>query len=134
MTIRRAPVPSPSDLPDPEVPARPKARTFTAEYKLRILAEADAATEPGQIGAMLRREGLYSSLLDRWRKQRARGSLAALQPQPRGRTATRDARDDEIARLKRENARLQAHLQKAETIIAVQKKVSQLLGLMDDQQ
>lgn len=132
MAPNRAPVPGPDDVPDPE--AKPQRRTFTADYKLRILEEADAATERGQIGALLRREGLYSSHLDKWRKQRAHGTLTALQPQPRGRKPTRDARDEELARLQRENARLQAQLRKAEIIIDVQKKVSQLLGLTDPQQ
>lgn len=117
-------------IPDPEV--RPKAnhRRFTAEYKKRILDEVDACTRPGEIGALLRREGLYSSLLSKWRQQRAEGTLAALAPQRRG--PKPDPQADEIARLRRENERLQERLSKAETIIEVQKKVSQLLGLPVD--
>lgn len=134
MANQQASIPDPSDVPDPEVPATAHRRTFPAAYKLRILAEADAATKRGQIGALLRREGLYSSHLDKWRRQRARGTLAALAEHPRGRKPTRDPRDEELVRLRRENARLQARLATAETIIDVQKKVSQLLGLTDPAQ
>ena len=134
MTDQQYAIPGPSDVPDPEVPTKAQRRTFTATYKLRILAEADAATERGQIGALLRREGLYSSHLDKWRRQRTRGTLAALAEQPRGRKRTHDPRDAELARLRRENERLQARLATAETIIDVQKKVSQLLGLTDSAQ
>ena len=116
--------------PDPEVVPKAKRRKFTAEYKLRILAEADACTRPGQIGALLRREGLYSSLLDKWRHQRRKGSLQALAPQKRGPKA--DPLAAENARLRRENERLQKRLQQAETIIEVQKKLSVLLGLTPD--
>lgn len=117
-------------IPDPEVRPKAKHRRFTAEYKKRILDEVDACTRPGEIGALLRREGLYSSLLSKWRQQRAEGTLAALAPQRRG--PKPDPQADEIARLRRENERLQERLSKAETIIEVQKKVSQLLGLPVD--
>jgi len=113
--------------PDPEVIPKAERRRFTAEYKLRVLAEADACTKRGEIGALLRREGLYSSHLDKWRTQRQRGALQALAPQKRGPKV--DAQAAEIARLRRENERLQARLQQAETIIEVQKKLSVLLGL-----
>ncbi len=114
-------------IPDPEVRPPAKHRRFDAEYKKRILDETDACMRAGEIGAILRREGLYSSLLSKWRQQRARGARAALAPQRRG--PKPDPQADEIARLRRENERLQERLQKAETIIEVQKKVSQLLGL-----
>lgn len=114
-------------MPDPEVRPRAKHRRFDAEYKKRILDQADACTRPGEIGALLRREGLYSSLLSKWRQQRAHGTLAALAPKPRG--PKPDPQANEIARLRRENERLQERLKKAETIIEVQKKVSQLLGV-----
>jgi transposase len=117
-------------LADPEVVPKAQRRKFSAEYKLRILAEADAATQPGEIGALLRREGLYSSLLDKWRNQRRKGSLQALAPQKRGPKVDPLAAENE--RLHRENARLQQRLQQAETIIDVQKKLSLLLGLTAD--
>lgn len=113
--------------PDPEVVPKAKRRNFSAEYKLRILAEVDACTERGDVGALLRREGLYSSHLDKWRMQRQRGVLRALAPQKRGPKV--DPQATEIARLRRENERLQARLEQAETIIEVQKKLSSLLGL-----
>src|SRR5512142_2089920 len=108
--------------PDPEVAAKAERRKFTAEYKLGVLAEADACTKPGQIGALLRREGLYRSHLDKWRKQRRAGTLQALSAQKRGRKP--DPQAAEIARLRRENERLQKRLQSAETIIEFQKKLA----------
>ena len=115
--------------PDPEVVPKATRRRFSAAQKLRILQEADACTQPGQIGALLRREGLYSSQLATWRRLRARGQLQALTPQQRGPKPTTTPLDDELAALRRENARLQAQLTRAETIIDVQKKVSLLLGV-----
>jgi transposase len=117
--------------PDPEVVPKAERRKFTAEYKLRVLAEADVCTQPGQIGALLRREGIYRSLLDKWRNQRREGTLHALSPQKRGPKV--DPQAVEIARLRRENERLQKRLQQAETIIEVQKKLSVLLGLTTDE-
>ena len=114
-------------VPDPEVVPRAKRRQFSAKYKLRILAEADQCTQRGEIGALLRREGLYSSHLTTWRKQRDRGQLEGLTPKKRGRKP--DPQAAELARLQRENERLQARLEQAETIIEVQKKLSQMLGL-----
>src|SRR5215467_1256428 len=114
---------------DPEVKAKPERRQFSAEYKRRILEEADACTEPGQIGALLRREGLYSSNLINWRKQRAEGSLKALSPKKRG--PKPDPVANENAALRRRVERLEADLKRAETIIEVQKKLSELLGLPD---
>jgi transposase-like protein len=118
----------PIDIPDPEVVPKAKRRKFSAEYKRRILEEADSCTEPGQIGALLRREGLYSSHLTTWRRQRDRGLIQALSPKKRGRKR-KDELEREVARLERENARLQARLEQAEMIIDVQKKLSKLLGL-----
>jgi transposase-like protein len=114
---------------DTEVNAKPERRQFSAEYKRRILEEADACTEPGQIGALLRREGLYSSNLINWRKQRAEGSLKALSPKKRG--PKPDPVANENAALRRRIERLEAELKRAETIIEVQKKLSDLLGLSD---
>lgn len=107
-----------------EVVARPKRRTFSAAYKRSILDEADRCTEPGDIGALLRREGLYSSNLTTWRRQRERGELEGAK---RGRKPASDEAK-ELKRLQRENARLKRKLEQAETIIEVQKKLSQLLG------
>lgn len=114
---------------DPEVLPKATRRQFSAAQKLRIVQEADVCTQPGQIGALLRREGLYSSQLATWRRLRARGQLQALTPQQRGPKPTTTPVDDELALLRRENARLQTQLARAETIIEVQKKVSQLLGV-----
>ena len=116
-----------AEVPDPEVVPRAKRRQFSAKYKLRILTEADQCTQRGEIGALLRREGLYSSHLTTWRKQRDRGQLQGLTPKKRGRKP--DPQAAELARLQRENERLKARLEQAETIIEVQKKLSQVLGL-----
>jgi transposase len=115
--------------PDPEVVPKASRRTFSAAEKLRILNQADACTQPGQIGALLRREGLYSSHLVKWRRLRAAGQLQALAPQPRGpKPSPSDPLVEELALLRKENARLQARLDQAELVIDVQKKVAQLLG------
>ena len=115
--------------PDPEVAAKAKRRTFTAEYKLRILQEAEAvADKRGGIGALLRREGLYSSLLATWRRERATGILEALTPQKRGPKSRRNPMEEEVQKLRRQNARLAEDLRKAHIIIDVQKKVAALLG------
>jgi len=114
-------------VPDPEVVPRAKRRQFSAEYKLDILTEADQCTQRGEIGALLRREGLYSSHLTTWRKQRDQGQLQGLTPQKRGRKP--DPQAGELARLQRENAQLRRRLEQAELIIDVQKKVAQMLGL-----
>ena len=117
-------------IPDPEVSDKAERRRFTASYKLSILRQVDACTEPGSIGAILRREGLYSSNLNTWRRQRDEGSLAALSPKQRGRKA---APADPVAleneQLHKENARLAKRLKQAELIIDVQKKVSQIIGI-----
>ncbi len=114
--------------PEIEVTPKAKRRRFSAAYKLRILNEADPCTQPGQIGALLRREGLYSSHLTTWRRQRDQGG--ALSPRKPGRKPTPDvALARELAQLRKQNQRLQDQLKKAELIIEVQKKVSALLGL-----
>ena len=108
-----------------EVITRPVRRRFTAEYKLRIVQEADRCA-PGELGVLLRREGLYSPHLSKWRRQRQAGQLAGLTPKHRGRKV--DARAQELERLQRENARLQARLERAELVIEVQKKLLVLLN------
>ena len=108
-----------------EVITRPVRRRFTAEYKLRILQEADRCA-PGELGALLRREGLYSSNLSKWRWQRQAGQLAGLRPKKRGRKV--DARAQELARLERERSRLQAQLERAGLIIEAQRKLLVLLN------
>ena len=115
-------------IPDPEVVPKAKRRQFTAKYKLSIVEEADACTEAGEIGALLRREGLYSSHLSKWRQLRQDGQLEALSAKKRGRKA-QDPSVAKLAKLQRENERLHARLKQAEMIIDVQKKLSQLLGL-----
>ena len=119
-------------VPDPEVVPKAKRRQFTAKYKLRILEEADRCTERGQIGELLRREGLYSSHLSKWRQQRVRGQLQGLSPKKRGRTG-QDPSAAELAQLRRENERLRAQLEQAEIIIDVQKKLAGLFGLTTDE-
>lgn len=115
---------------DAEVPEKAARRRFEASYKLRILEEADHCTEPGQLGELLRREGLYASHLTTWRRQRQAGALNGLREKKRGRKPKRrDAKDQELERLRRENQKLEERLRQAETIIEVQKKVSQILGI-----
>lgn len=114
--------------PNPEVLEKAKRRTFSAEYKLQIVREADAC-RPGEVGILLRREGLYSSNLSTWRRQRERGELDGLSPKRRGwRSKPVDTIAKRNAELKRENERLQRRLAQAEAIIEVQKKVAALLG------
>ena len=120
--------PEPNARPDPEVVAQAKRRTFTADYKQRILAEADQAKGSGGIGALLRREGLYSSVLTNWRRERAAGVRQSLAPQKRGPKSKRDPIQEEIQKLQKDNARLTEQLRKAEIVIDVQKKVGALLG------
>jgi transposase len=113
--------------PDPEVLAKGKRRSFTAEYKSRILAEADRCKQDGEIGALLRREGLYSSHLATWRAQRAEGGLASL-GRKRGPKATPiDPSAKRIAELERENARLRVRAEKAELLVDLQKKLARIL-------
>ncbi len=122
------------DAPDPEVAEKKSRRKFTAKYKLRILKQADSCTEQGQLGALLRREGLYSSNLTTWRRQREKGLLNALAPKKRGRKKSqKNPLADQVARLEKENRRLRDKLAKAQIIIDVQKKVSQILAMDQDQ-
>ena len=124
-TTIRAAVPA----PDPQVPAKAIRRRFTAAYKLEVLREADACREAGEIGRMLRRRGLYSSHLTTWRKERELGGLERLSKK-RGRKArTRNPLAPRVAELERENHRLSRRLKQAETVIEVQKKVSEILGI-----
>jgi len=113
-------------MPDTEVVEKAKRRQYTAEYKLRILHEVDACKGTGEIGALLRREGLYSSLVSKWRQQREQGSLEGLAAHKRGPKV--DLQAVEFARLQRENERLRKRLERAELIMEVQKKVAQMLG------
>ncbi len=116
--------------PDPEVAATAKRRQFSASQKRRILAEAQRCTEPGQMGALLRREGIYSSNLTTWRKQCEAAELAAMQPQKRGRKADPAAAEARrMAELTKDNERLHRKLAQAHTIIEVQKKLCSLLCL-----
>jgi len=114
--------------PNPEVVAQAKRRRFTAEYKQRILDAVDQAQGSGGIGALLRREGLYSSLLATWRRERDAGVLQALAPQKRGPKSKRDPLAEENQQLRRETLRLTEELRKAEIVIDIQKKVATLLG------
>jgi transposase-like protein len=113
---------------DTEVPAKAQRRSFTASYKLRILEQADRCSASGEIGALLRREGLYSSHLAVWREARAKGALSALSKK-RGRNSKESPEAKENRRLRRENAQLREKLRRAETVIDVQKKVSEILGM-----
>ena len=121
----RVGAPGPGEVPDPELGDRATRRKFTAKYKLEILEEADACTEPGQIGELLRREGLYTSHLTYWRKQRRNGALREL-GQSRGRKPA-DKRDEQIAALTRRAERAEAELVKARKVIEVQGNLSALL-------
>ena len=117
---------APAAPPDPELVERPQRRRFTAEYKLAVLREAESLSQPGQIGALLRREGLYSSLLSTWRAQRQAGALEAL-ARPRGRRPA-DPLAAEVADLRRRLSRAEAELEKARRVIEVQGEVCALLG------
>jgi|ERR1700680_3239746 transposase len=122
-------VPAPAAAAAPELSDRPRRRTFTVGDKLRVLAEIDRAAAGGT-GAILRREGLYSSTLSEWRRLREAGTLGGLTPVKRGpKPAVRNPLTAELAQAKRENARLVRRLEHAEAIIAIQKKVAALLGL-----
>ena len=122
-------VPAPV-VPDAEVQERAARRRFTAEYKLQVLREADQCAGVGDLGALLRREGLYSSHLTTWRRQREHGALVALAPKKRGRPMTPGSPlARRVAELERDKARLERRLQQAEAIIDAQKKLAELLGL-----
>lgn len=115
---------------DPEVAEKASRRRFTAEYKLKVLREADACTTPGSLGSLLRREGLYASNLTTWRRQRDEGALKALSSGKRGRKqAGHNPLAEENARLRKENERLTKRLKHAELVIEIQKKISQMTGI-----
>jgi transposase-like protein len=117
---------------DPEVPEKASRRRFTADYKLRILKEAEACHGPGQLGALLRREGLYSSHLSTWRRQLERGTLQALSPQRRGPKPQKpNPLTKRVAALEKETQHLRHKLKQAETIIEAQKKIAEILGAID---
>ena len=122
-----SPAVAPVGVPDPAVDAKASRRRFTAEYKVRILREVERAKVPGEIGAILRREGLYSSLLTQWRRDRDRVAKAGLAATKRG--PKRKLEDPRIKQLEREKKRLERKLEHAEAIIAFQKKVAELLGI-----
>lgn len=114
--------------PSTQVHPRPRRRSFDAAFKLRVLQEVDACRAPGEIGAVLRREGLYFGHLSKWREQRRRGALAALAARPRGPKAA-PAESKELVRLRRENERLRRQLERANLCLEIQKKTSELLGI-----
>ena len=118
------------DRPDLEVSDKATRRRFSAAYKRRIVREADQCSQPGELGALLRREGLYGSNLSAWRRQHDSGVLSGRSSPKRGRKARpKDARDQRIAELERERRRLRRKLEQTETVIEIQKKVSTLLGI-----
>jgi len=117
-----------SPAPDPEVLASPPRRRFTPAYKARVVEEAQRCTESGELGALLRREGLYSSALTQWRRQYPSGALQGLQEAKRGRKRTRDPRDQELERLPHDKERRSPKRRQAEQIIEIQKKVAAILG------
>lgn len=117
---------------DPEVPEKASRRRFTADYKLRVLKEAVTCQGPGQLGALLRREGLYSSHLTTWRRQVDRGTLQALSPRKRGPKPQKpNPLTKQVAALEKENQHLRHKLKQAETIIEAQKKIAEILGAID---
>ncbi len=119
--------PSGAPDPDPEVPAKVQRRRFTAAYRLRIVRQADACKKLGEVGALLRREGLYASHLTTWRRQREQGELVAGRARQRG--PVPKPLDPRVKQLEGENRRLQRKLHRAETIITLQKKVAEILGI-----
>ena len=132
--IKKVNVMERSEPSNPEVNPKPERRQFTAEYKRRIVREVEACTKPGEIGALLRREGLYSSLLADWRRSIRLAEQEALATKKRGPKVKVNENEREIARLRRENERLAGELKKAEVIIDIQKKLSGLLGIPFDPQ
>ncbi len=125
--VERVASESAQEVADPEVAARPKRRRFTAEYKLRILREADACKGGGEIGALLRREGLYSSHLVHWRRQREEAAQVQLKARKRG--PKPKLQDPRVKQLERENARLQRRLKRVDMLLEIQKKAAELLGI-----
>jgi transposase len=132
---RRATVVSPSPaVAETEVLTKAQRRRFTAEYKRRIVREADRCIAAGDVGALLRREGLYSSLLATWRAARDRGELEGLTPKKRGpKVNPPDPRDKQLVEQLRETARWKKRAERAEALVEVQKKVAALLGALDDE-
>jgi transposase len=117
-------------LTEVEVVAKAERRRFTAEYKGKVLREADQCKQPGEIGALLRREGLYWSNLTNWRKQRERGELAGLSANKRGpQRREKNPLAERVRELERDNARLQRRAERAEGLVELQKKVSEILGI-----
>lgn len=125
--VERSSSPSAARVPDPEVAARPKRRHFTAEYKLRVLREVDGCKGPGEIGALLRREGLYSSHLVLWRRQREEAAQSQLKARKRGPKAK--VQDPRVKQLERENARLQRQMKRIALLLDIQKKAGEILGI-----
>ena len=124
------PIQPPIVIADPEVTEKARRRRFSAKYKLKILDEADQCSQHGELGELLRREGLYSSHLTCWRKQRREGSIQGLTPRKRGRkTQPKNPLTKRVSELERENEVLRKRIEQAELIIDVQKKVSQILGV-----
>jgi len=122
------PAPAAGATPDPEVTDKPKRRRFTVKYKLSLLKKAETCTQPGEVGALLRREGVYSSTLSQWRRQKDEGTLAALKPKRRGRKVQEvNPLAGRVTELEREVQHLQGKLHQAETIIDVQKKLCELV-------
>jgi transposase len=122
--------PNSPDVPDPEVPEKAIRRKYPGEYKLKILEEAESCNQSGELGALLRREGLYSSNLTTWRRQKEQGMLEALSPKKRGRKAiSKTPLALKVIQLERENQKLRQKLHQAETIIEVQKKISEILQI-----
>ena len=131
LSVKKSKSSSSTSPPATEVSEKATRRKFTAKYKLRILEEADACTEPGQLGALVRREGLYGSNLTAWRKARNEGALGALAPKKRGpKVVETDPRETQIARLERDLRKATARAERAEALIDLQKKVSQLFGIV----
>jgi transposase-like protein len=128
--VERPVAPAPEVVPDPEVEARPKRRRFTAEYKLRVLRQADACKEPGEIGTLLRREGLYSSHLVHWRRQREEAAQPQLKSRRRG--PKPKLQDPRMKQLERENARLQRQLKRVALLLDIQEKAGEILKNLDD--
>ena len=126
-TVERIASALPQEVPDPEVVVRPKRRRFTAEYKLRMLREADRCKGAGGIGALLRREGLYSSHLVLWRRQREEAAQSQLKTRKRGPKAK--VQDPRLKQLERENARLQRQLKRVALLLDIQKKAGEILGI-----
>ncbi len=125
----RSPAGRAAGAADPEVPPKAKRRRFTAAYKQRIVDEADRCAGPGDVGALLRREGLYSSHLSDWRKQRAAGAAAGLASQRPGRKRAQTAAEAEVAQLRRENTTLKRQLAQAQKILDIQKKAAEILDI-----